>query len=169
MEGKQGYFHFRASEQVSSLIYKIWVGRLSWSERLLSDQGAVHSSWFYLLKRLHLAAEDESAALRSAPRLPAQGSRILSFSVMQNGAGPSMTKSTCLCVWQGDPAGTEKIQQLGGRIRLAGYYDKSPSKWKYACNILQCWMGALWPRMIPPTSSIICFRKWHFLPECTAE
>lgn len=78
-----------------------------------------------------------------------------------------MTKSICLCVWQGDPVGEKKILQLGERIWPTRYYDKSPSKWECACNILRCWIGALWPRMIPPTSSIICSRKWHFVLKCT--
>lgn len=85
---------------------------------------------------------------------------------MWDGRSPTMTKSIFLCVWQGDPVGEEKLLQLGERIWPTWYYDKSPSKWEYACNILRCWIGALWPRIIPAavsTFSIICLRKWQFL------
>lgn len=73
-----------------------------------------------------------------------------------------MTKSIFLCVWQGDPVGEEKLLQLVDRIWPTWYYDKSPSKWEYACNILQCWIGALWPRMIPAAASTCLF---HYLLE----
>ncbi len=73
-----------------------------------------------------------------------------------------MTKSICLCVWQGDPVGEEKLLQPGERIWPTWYYDKSPSKWEYACNILECKIGASWPRMIPAAASTHLF---HYLLE----
>lgn len=76
-----------------------------------------------------------------------------------------MTKSTRLCVWQGDPVGQEEILRPGEHIWPAWYYDKSPSKWEFACNILQCRIAALCPGMIPPTSSIISLWKMTPCPE----
>lgn len=85
------------------------------------------------------------------------------FPVTLDGRSASMTKRTRLSVWQGDPVGQEEILRPGERIWPAWYYDKSPSKWEFACNILQCGIAALCPRMIPPTSSIISSRKWHLV------
>lgn len=85
------------------------------------------------------------------------------FFITWDGPSASMTKRTRLRVWQGDPVGQEEILRPGERIWPARYYDKSPSRWEFACNILQCRAAALCPGMISATSSIISSGKWHLV------